>query len=266
MSFVRALLRLGFLLLVGYPLVAGAEQPLPLKRLPFSSALQQRPPTRRQAEKAVAAASRALGVNFRLDWGNPSRCIAYHRGQAVEVPRGLVQAPGMSLDGVSLVLAHEAGHAKGKRSELAADYWASHRGLAILWGEKTLNGRNQDRALLASYSALRALEPETPFDVTSRKRTVDLDATGYPVVQSRWNIYKAGVRGRPIPKVGSRMPEGKPTLMSLADAARYLDMTPRALAGWSRRKGGPVVINDLNGRWYLEDNLDTLRPAQGRNR
>ena len=193
-----------------------------------------------------------LGVDFRLKWSSNSSAIYYDKSKPVSVPRGLVQRPGMTTDGLALILAHESAHARGQHHEADADYWAARHGLRKLWGKQ---GFSRGRALRAAHSALRAQFSEE-FNVNCRKQKIELNATGYPTVQSRWNIFKAGILKRTKPPVGRRIKPGKAVLLTRAEAAAYLGVSE----GWFSRRAdtnkGPVEINVGGQVKYVKDDLD----------
>ena len=193
-----------------------------------------------------------LGVDIRLQWSSDSCAIYYEKGKPVTVPRGLVQHPGMTVDGLALILAHESAHARGKHLEADADYWAARYGLRKLWGKE---GFSRERALQAAQSALEAQCSEE-FNVNCCKQKIEINATGYPTVQSRWNIYKAGIRKRTKPPTGKRARSGMLVLLSRTEAAAYLGVYERWFMRRAKTGNGPVEINFGGQVQYIKDDLD----------
>ncbi|MBW2732052.1 MAG: hypothetical protein JRH20_06630, partial [Deltaproteobacteria bacterium] len=147
--------------------------------------------TRAQVRQVVHKARQRFGVKFRIDWQSKSSWIGHDAGKAITVSRQVAQAPGLSIDALSLLLAHEAAHARGIRSEPKADYWAARHGLRKLWGKRWLSPPNVERGLEAAYVLLRT-KYRKPFDARPLERkTIDLHATGYPTLQSRWDLSVA---------------------------------------------------------------------------
>jgi hypothetical protein len=230
-----------------------------LERIDFQSVLHSPTVTDDEASRLVTRARRKLGVDFRLEWENPSQAIFHVKGKPIVVPRGLVQAAGMTADGLALILAHEAAHAKGHGREGPADYWAVRRGLRELWGKTAFSGSAPRRPLLAAFSALRSQFTED-FEVRAPGRPeIVVQATGYPTLQSRWEIFKAGIVGRNMPRVTRREPEGEPELLTLPEAATYLGVSTRWLKRQAGAPGGPIQINMNGGPQFDKDNLDQFR-------
>ena len=208
-----------------------------------------------QAKHLVERVRDRLGVDIRLRWSSNSSVISYEKGQPVTVPRGLVQHPGMTADGLALILAHESAHARGKQIEADADYWAARHGLRKLWGKE---GFSRDRALRAAQSALECQFSEA-FNVNCRQQKIEINATGYPTVQSRWIIYKAGILKRSRPPLGKRARSGKVVLLSRAEAAAYLGVYERWFTRRARTGNGPVEINFGGQVRYIKDDLDRFQ-------
>ncbi len=213
--------------------------------------------SREQANTLVDTARNRLNVDIRLLWSSSSSAIYYETGEPVTVPRGLVQHPGMTADGLALILAHESAHARGKRHEPDADYWAARHGLRRLWGKE---GFSRYRALRAAHAVLTSQFTET-FNINCRKQMIELNATGYPTVQSRWNIFKAGILKRTKPAMGNRPGSGTVVLLSRASAAAYLGVDVRWFRFWVVTGSGPVELNFGGRERYIRDDLDHfLRP------
>ena len=205
-----------------------------------------------QAKTLVESVRDRLKVDIRLRWSSNSSAIYYEKGKPVKVPRGLVQHPGMTTDGLALILVHESAHARGKHLEADADYWAARHGLRRLWGKE---GFSRDRALKAAQAALRSQFSEE-FSVNCRKQKIEINATGYPTVQSRWNIFKAGILKRTKPPTGQRARPGKLVLFSRREAAAYLGVNEHWFTLWARTGNGPVEINFVGKARYIKDDLD----------
>jgi len=221
----------------------------------YSSVLRAPRLTKAQASVVVKHASKRLGVDFRLKWDSNSKSIWYDKGKPTTVPRGMVRQRGMTADGLALILAHETGHDRGKRKEADADYWAARHGLRKLWGRK---GFTKKRALEAAYSVLTS-QFSQPFNVKSRKRKIELHATGYPTVQSRWDLYKAGIDKRKKPKVGKRGKTGEIVMFSPREAARYLGVSSTWLKQKTGKKGGPVQVDFGGKQQYIKADLDRIK-------
>lgn len=208
-----------------------------------------------QAKALVESVRDRLDVDIRLLWSSNSSAIYYEKGKPVKVPRGLVQHPGMTADGLALILAHESAHARGKHHEADADYWAARHGLRRLWGKE---GFTRHRALKAAQAVLTSQFSER-FNINCRKQKVELNATGYPTVQSRWNIFKAGILKRTKPTIGKRPRSGRVVLLSRAAAATYLGVYEHWFKLWVSTGNGPVEINFGGKVRYIKDDLDRFQ-------
>ena len=228
-----------------------------LQSIDFQTIFRSPPVTARQAKRLLARVGRTLDADFRLDWNSPSGAISYQRGQPIVVPRGLVQSPGMTIDGLTLILAHEAEHRHGHRSEARADYGAVRHGLRALWGENAFAGRAPKRPLLAVYSALQSQFGKS-LDLSLARPNIVIEPTGYPTVQSRWEIMEAAVAGCGLPALPKRLPDGEPELLGPTEAARYLGLSVKRLRQLARTPGGPVEL-DFNGLHYEKSDLDSVR-------
>ena len=230
-----------------------------LARIDYSQACKTKALTKRSAACVVARARKKLRADFQLAWDSESTSIWHDKGKPITVPRGLVERPGLTADGLALILAHEAAHARGRKRESHADYWAAKTGLRKLWGK----GYNQPRAMVAAYSALRSLYDNERFDARQTSRQgIELNATGYPTLQSRWTIYKTGTLKQRHPRVIKRQKESAPNLMSIAEAARYLALSPAELARKSQLPDGPMQLKLGGPVQYLKEDLDRFRTRQ----
>ncbi len=223
-----------------------------IQRMQLHSVVQGAPITKAQASELLDRAVRTLGVDFRLAWSSTSTRIEYKKGKPVTVNRGLVQLPGMTLDGLALILAHEAAHSMWK-DESRADYWASRKGLRKLWGKA---GYNKRRALHAGVSALKS-QFSGIFDLNNLDHhTIEINGSGYPTLQSRWDIYKRGTLGHKRPRVGRRQKETSPEFLTTKNAAAYLGISERDLLGRVKKRTGPVAIQLKEGTRFLKEDLD----------
>jgi hypothetical protein len=208
--------------------------------------------TRVQASVVVRQVSTKLRVRLHLQWKAREVGIWRVGGErSVNVPGGLVRAKKLTADGLTLILAHEAAHLKGAPNEAEADYWAARHGLRLIWGDEALADGLSSRAVRAAYSALRALAaPHQQFRVRPPGRSIELLPTGYPTMQSRWDIYMLGFLGRELPRPRRAKPwrpgDDYPNLVSPERAAKLLGVSMRALLAMSTRPHGPVPLY-LNG-------------------
>jgi hypothetical protein len=228
-----------------------------LQSIDFQTIFRRPPPTARQTKRLLTRVGRTLDADFRLDWNSASDVIAYQKGKPIVVPRGLVQSPGMTLDGLTLILAHEAEHRHGHRSEARADYGAVRHGLRVLWGNKAFAGRAPRRPLLAVYSALRS-QFDDDLDLSPARPPLVIQPTGYPTVQSRWEIMEAAVAGCDLPRLPKRQPDVEPELLGPKEAASYLGISVKRLRELAKSPGGPLEL-DFNGLHYEKSDLDSVR-------
>ena len=212
------------------------------------------PPSAQAAQALTILATQTWSVPFLLDTGSEAGSIWYHNLPII-VPLGLVKAPAMTLDGLALILAHEAAHAHGIACEAHADYWAARHGLPALWRRTRRSARAERRGQLAAYSALRSQFAE-PFDPARQDQVIELYATGHPTVQSRWTLFCAGFQGLEMPPIGRREPNSAPVLFSREEAIAFLGLSEGGFRQLLERPAAPVVLRLPGGERYIKDDLE----------
>lgn len=180
-----------------------------MAELPFSSVLARRTLTRAQAEALFRQLSERVQIPIHLAWDDPSTGVwvdALH-GDSITIPGGLVRSPGVYEDTLALIVGHELSHLEGRhKDEARADYESTREYLRRLLGPLAPEAYFE-RALLAAYSLILLLSPEQP-DASLRLRSDDapplrMNLSGYPSLQSRWDLMKAGVIGAPMLEAAS---------------------------------------------------------------
>ena len=166
--------------------------------------------TREEALDVCSRASARLGFPFVLDWESRSSRIEVDPKEATEVvvPGGLVREPGITPDALALILAHERGHRLLRtKNEARADYWAARYGVRMLWPEAA-HGELLERGFLAAYAVCCFVGQDTvqPLRLlTDDSPHVTIQISGYPTLQSRWELFKAGLLGRDMPPVTDQL-------------------------------------------------------------
>lgn len=230
------------------PNLADYQASLPAERL-----------SRLEVGALLRRASRRLGVQFVADWGSGSTRIEAHAGVArVSVPGGLLRTKGLSLDGLALILAHEAAHVQGAKDECQADDWAVREGLPKLWGRP--HAADPRRALYAAYSALHdQIGDEHPLDPTrSPPDVLPVYPTSYAPLQARFAIYQRGILGLPPPTL-LRRSEEEPGLIDTTAAAQLLEVSPGVLDNLADRPKAPRSADAPGARVWLQDDLAAFR-------
>ena len=177
-----------------------------LRTLPFSARLARPPMTMEEALAVCSHASRQLGFPFVLDWAADSTRIEVDAKHATEVvvPGGVVRTPGMTPDALALILAHERGHRLlESKNEARADYWAARYGARMLWPEAS-HDVLLERGFLAAYAVCCFVGQDSTQSLlllTDDNPHVTVQLSGYPTLQSRWELFKAGLLAREMPPV-----------------------------------------------------------------
>lgn len=177
-----------------------------LRTLPFSAELQRPTMSQAEAQALCDLATQRLGFPFVLDWATDSQRIEVDvkRATHVRVPGGLARAPGMTPDALALIMAHERGHrVLRSKNEARADYWSARYGARKLWPDLPPEELRR-KCFLAAYAVLAYVggtETEPLQLLTGDKPTVVMKMSGYPTLQSRWELFKAGILERPMPPV-----------------------------------------------------------------
>ncbi len=183
-----------------------------LRTLPFSAQLAGPRLTFEQAAVVCAHAGKHFGFPFILDWDSDSTRIEVDvkDGELVMVPGGLVRAPGMTADALALILAHERGHrVLESKNEARADFWAARYGVRMLWPDAS-HDELLRRGFLAAYAVCcfvgeGSTQPLQLLTDDDPKVTVTL--SGYPTLQGRWELFKAGLLERDMPPVNDELRE-----------------------------------------------------------
>lgn len=195
---------------------ADTETTRRMAALPFSSVLAKRTLTRAQAEALFRQLSERIQIPIHLDWDDPSAgvWVDHKAGDSIEIPGGLVRTPGVYEDTLALIIGHELSHLEGRhKDEARADYEATRSNLARLLGPLA-PAAFFERAMLAAYSLILFLSPEQP-DASLRLRSADapplrMNLSGYPTLQSRWDLMKAGIIGGPMLELAAeRQPDAE---------------------------------------------------------
>lgn len=171
-------------------------------------------PTMRQVEPITHARavelcldfSEKLGFPVRLDWEASTTRLEIDAERATElvVPGGVVRAPGITEDALGLMVSHEVGHRTLRtRDESRADYWAARHGLRMLWPSDDRTAF-ANRAIDAALTTLmfcgqgtnESLDASAPVP-----ESVRIPLGGYPTLQDRYSLYRAGIDAAPMPKV-----------------------------------------------------------------
>jgi hypothetical protein len=131
---------------------------------------------------------------FKADDGTP----------VVQVMGGMLRHPFMQIEGITLVIAHEVGHHHGgpplypgadKMScEGQADYWATLKGLRILYGDDT--DEYKDKVTKGIEQAYHTLSAGLAYNYSSYEAQAELafaEQCSHPHPNCRKLIYEAGV-------------------------------------------------------------------------
>jgi len=207
-----------------------------------------------RATKVVLLARQKLGVDFRIDWQSSATSMWHHEGRPITVPGAMLRTRALTADGLALMLAHEAAHARGIKDEASADFWAARRGLRKLLGAKYA----RKRALEAAYSALKS-QAVGDFDTANVSRELHINGSGYPTPQSRWNLYVSGIYAREMPAVTRRDQAGEPTFVTEEQAALLLGVSQAWLAQRATQPGGPATMHTSEGLRYVVEDLEHFR-------
>lgn len=174
-----------------------------LAKMDFSSVRAAKPLTREQVERLAAEWSEKLRATITVDWTNPATGMAVHPSRgSISIPRGLVEHPGVTADGLALLVSHEAAHSHGIWDEAAADDYAVRHGLRALWGQEAFSKAFPERAFRAAFSASLKLNQlaENAFSVVTQEPVRFTENNqGYLTPQSRWDIFREGIMGRRTP-------------------------------------------------------------------
>lgn len=214
--------------------------------------------SRMASMQAVRSARKKLGVDFQLNWTSTTNSIRHFEGHPIEVPGGMLRSRGLTLDGLFLILAHEAAHAKGFRREAKADFWAAKKGLRVLWGKDF----QPKRALRAAYSALMSQSIDGFKTGVAWNRKLHIDASGYPTPQSRWNLYRRAAYGASMPPVTKRDPAVAPTFLNPLQASQVLGVSEAWLSKRAGEAGGPSRIKTDEGPRYMLSDLEHFQAQQ----
>ncbi len=174
-----------------------------LVKMDFSSVRDAKPLTKENVERLAVEWSQKLHADVTVDWNNPATGMAVHPSRGnISIPRGLIEYPGLTADGLALLVSHEAAHAHGIWNEAAADDYAVRHGLRALWGADAFSGPFPERAFRAAFSASLKLSQlnENAFSVVTQEPVrFTENSQGYLVPQSRWDIFREGIMGRKTP-------------------------------------------------------------------
>ncbi|MBX7113579.1 MAG: hypothetical protein K1X64_04525 [Myxococcaceae bacterium] len=172
-----------------------------LNQMDFSSVRAARPLTRGEAERLAAEWSKKFKASISVDWENPAIGMSVSPSRPVSIPRGLIEYPGITADGLALLVSHEMAHVRGIMDEAAADDYAARHGLRLLWGDAAFAKGIPERAFKAAYSVLLKWSQlaDNAFSVVTAEpvRLVNERGTEYLSLQSRWDVFREGFMGRP---------------------------------------------------------------------